>query len=124
MDVIDKHEALVRRAHGAYAEDVLRYRYIEDQILILRTQGATNATPYWRKDKEGEPKYLYLIHPATLRRTRKREYIGCESENIVNALELIKRQAEINKYDLERRRLNLKLKRANHYLIKYLQNMT
>ena len=52
MDVIDKHEALVRRAHGAYAEDVLSYIYIEGQILILRTQGATNATPYWRKDKE------------------------------------------------------------------------
>jgi len=44
------------------------------------------ATPHYRKDKDGNPKYLYLLHPTQANGERKREYIGADPDAQAAAL--------------------------------------
>jgi len=52
----------------------------------LRGLNPIQATPHFRKDKDGNPKYLYLIHPTQANGERKREYIGADPDAQAAAL--------------------------------------
>jgi hypothetical protein len=48
------------------------------------------ATPYWRKDCHGQPRYLYLIYPTQDDGSRKHEYIGADSDKQAEVLARVK----------------------------------
>lgn len=86
---------------------------MEVAIKALENQGIKNATAYWMGQQ-----YLYLNHPTTGGKKRKREYVGNNPAKVKDALERIKRfeqhkeltaeqcairnAAERARYDLER----------------------
>jgi hypothetical protein len=63
---------------------------IQEQVADLEQAGVTEASPYWRKDKEGNPRILYLIHPSQDGQ-RKREYVGVDPAKQVDALARVQR---------------------------------
>jgi hypothetical protein len=63
-------------AHKALAEEAARL----EQLQPVR------ATPHWRKDRHGQPRYLYLIHPTQDDGSRQREYIGADPDKQAEAL--------------------------------------
>lgn len=57
----------------------------------LEQAGLIYATEHWRRDAKGEPKYLYLLFPQKSGESRRRDYIGCDPDEIEYARAGIKR---------------------------------
>ncbi|RMO97942.1 MULTISPECIES: hypothetical protein [Pseudomonas syringae group] len=60
----------------------------------LDKAGRIYASEHWRKGKDGEPKYFYLLYVQKPGEARKREYIGCDLRKIKKARAAIKRGRE------------------------------
>jgi hypothetical protein len=75
-------------------------------MVILKKAGLIYATEYWRKDSDGEPKYLYLLHQQKQGELRKREYIGRDIARIEEVRAGIARAKEYD--ELAVRLANLK----------------
>jgi hypothetical protein len=63
---------------------------LQDEERRLLSLNPVQATPHYRRDANGEPKYLYLIHPTQANGQRQREYIGADPAAQAAALARIK----------------------------------
>jgi hypothetical protein len=86
---------------------------IKDQIADLEQAGVTEASPYWRKDKEGNPRILYLIHPSQ-NGQRKREYVGVDPAKQADALARVQRWEQRQRLLEQANRLAARLDRIRH----------
>ncbi|WP_235048304.1 hypothetical protein [Xanthomonas cassavae] len=59
------------------------------------------ASPFWKRDKSGQPKYFYLLHTQRKGEPRNREYIGCDANRIARANAAIERAKQYD--DLNQR---------------------
>lgn len=66
-------------------------------MAALEKAGLIYATEHWRKDAQGEPKYLYLLHPQKQGEERRRDYVGCDAQGIEDARAGIVRGQEYDK---------------------------
>jgi hypothetical protein len=94
----DASPAAIRSYYGNAAQFVEAAR-LEGLQPVL-------ASPYWRKDRHGQPHYLYLIHPTQGDGSRRREYIGADPEAQAEALarieaheKLVQVRTEIHEID-------------------------
>lgn len=62
---------------------------LETQALEIKELDPIFGTTYWRPDKAGKPKYLYIHHPAAIMKPRRREYIGGDQYRIAAALDRV-----------------------------------
>ncbi|MEA5249914.1 hypothetical protein [Xanthomonas fragariae] len=74
---------------------------IAETMTGLKRQGLVYASPFWKRDKSGQPKYFYLLHTQRKRageqpKPRNREYVGCDQDRIAAAQAAIERA---KKYD-------------------------
>jgi len=99
-----RHLASVVSALGSLYE---RKASLQEQIA-LEAAGVTEATPHWRK-RNGEPKYLYLIHPQT-NGQRVREYVGADPDKVQEALARVERYKERGRLLAELQQVELKLR--------------
>lgn len=53
---------------------------LQTEEARLLSLDPVQATPHYRRDASGEPKYLYLIHPTQANGQRRREYIGADPD--------------------------------------------
>jgi hypothetical protein len=67
-----------------------RRETLEAEATRLEQLRPVLATPHWRKDRHGQPRYLYLIHPTQDDGSRRREYIGADPEAQAVALARVK----------------------------------
>ena len=122
MSVVSKHMELQQEIQDKYKFHIVRYKQIQVEKDILELKGITHAIPSWRRNKKGEKKYLYLIHPTESDGSRKREYIGCDPQRIQNALAAVDRLAQLQRLDTTSKKLRSKLSTANRYLIKFIED--
>ncbi len=99
-------------------DDILKleeeYKELIAKIDNLKEQGMINASPWWKQGK-----YLYLVHPMT-NGHRKREYIGCDSFIIKEALAKIERWKELGRIQFIVDKLERKINKVEKILV-YLQ---
>lgn len=81
------------------------------RMNVLRKAGLIYATEHWRKDREGVPKYLYLLYTHKQGEQRCRIYIGCDPERIAEARQGLSRASE---YDQIRAKLVGVLNQVNN----------
>lgn len=74
---------------------------IAARIEELTTAGCIRATPYYRKDARGNPRYLFLIHPTAKDGSRRREYVGVDEEKKAQALAAVVRWQERERLKVE-----------------------
>lgn len=79
---------------------------LDIQVTRLQALQPINATAYYRKDRNGHPRYLYLNYPSHNNTPRKRQYIGADPARQHQAMtrlqaydDLVKVQAEIQEVD-------------------------
>jgi len=72
--------------------------YLEAKLEAMAALPMTNATVHWRKDRNGEPTILELLHATgseyEQETGRRREYIGKDQEKIAEAKAARKRYKE------------------------------
>lgn len=88
-----------------------RHQGIREELEKLEHQGITEASPHWRAGK-----YLYLIHPTQKDGTRKREYIGNDSDRVNDALAMIDRSSRYKQLIKELTHLDRQLQEAEKHL--------
>jgi hypothetical protein len=86
---------------------------IQEQVADLEQAGVTEASPYWRKDKEGNPRILYLIHPSQ-NGQRKREYVGVDPAKQADALARVQRWEQRQRLLEQVNRLAARLDQIRH----------
>ena len=86
-----------------------RREALETQATRLEGLRPVLATPHWRKDRHGQPRYLYLIHPTQDDGSRKREYIGADPEAQALALRRVKAWDELQATRSEMREIDHRL---------------
>jgi hypothetical protein len=86
---------------------------IQEQVADLERAGVIEATPYWRKDKEGNPRILYLIHPSQ-NGQRKREYVGVDPAKQADALARVQRWEQRQRLLEQANRLAARLDQIRH----------
>ena len=98
-----------------------RRETLEAEAARLEGLQPVLATPHWRKDRDGQPRYLYLIHPTQDDGSRQREYIGADPEKQAEALarveahdKLVQVRAEIREVDHRLAAITGHLARALH----------
>lgn len=68
---------------------------LQAKITALEARPMTDASPHWRKDRDGQPTILELIHRTgstyEQANSRRREYIGKDPDKIAEARERRKR---------------------------------
>ncbi|RBD68929.1 hypothetical protein BRM19_22080 [Xanthomonas oryzae pv. oryzae] len=74
---------------------------ITETMARLKRQGLVYASPFWKRDKSGQPKYFYLLHTQRKGEPRNREYIGCDANRIARANAAIERAKQYD--DLNQR---------------------
>jgi len=82
------------------------------------------ATPHWRKDRHGQPRYLYLIHPTQDDGSRQREYIGADPEAQAAALRRVKAWDELQAVRSEIREVDHRLAAITGHLTRALHAAT
>lgn len=65
-------------------------RYMDE----LTEAGLIYANEHWRKDRDGQPKYFYLLYPQQPGEPRRRDYIGKNTARIEAAKAGIRRAQE------------------------------
>lgn len=83
-----------------------RHQDLETEANRLQALQPINATAYYRKDHQGQPRYLYLHHPTHNDAPRKRQYVGADPARQAQAMahikayhDLVKVQTEITEVD-------------------------
>jgi hypothetical protein len=94
----DASPAAIRSYYGNVAQFVEAAR-LEGLQPVL-------ASPYWRKDRHGQPHYLYLIHPTQDDGSRKRDYVGADPEARATALARVKAWDELQAVKSEKREID------------------
>lgn len=59
---------------------------VTEQMAALKQGGLIYATGYWRKDRNKQPTYFYLLYPHKKGERRRRDYIGSDPRRIDEAL--------------------------------------
>jgi hypothetical protein len=93
-NVLDPHATLVIVDQAITYLRSRRETLVEEATRLEQLQPVL-AIPHWRKDRHGQPRYLYLIHPTQGDGSRKREYIGTDPEAQVEALARVKAWDEL-----------------------------
>ncbi|ACB28269.1 hypothetical protein [Methylobacterium radiotolerans] len=78
---------------------------ITETMAGLKKQGLVYASPFWKRDKSGQPKYFYLLHTQRKGEPRNREYIGCDANRIARANAAIERAKKYDDLDRQLTRL-------------------
>jgi len=82
-----------------------RRETLETEAACLKQLRPVLATPHWRKDRHGQPRYLYLIHPTQDDGSRKRDYVGADPEARATALARVKAWDELQAVKSEKREI-------------------
>lgn len=83
---------MIGKLEGEIAERVQR-------MDALKKEGLIYASEFWRKDSEGNPKYLYLNYPQKGNSSkRERHYVGCDPAEIAKAKAGIARAKEYDDF--------------------------
>lgn len=79
---------------------------LDVQVIRLQALQPVNATTYYRRDRQGAKRYLYLNYPAHNGQPRRREYVGTDPTRQATALarlqaydDLVQVQTEIREVD-------------------------
>jgi hypothetical protein len=83
--IVDQAITYLRTRREALAREAARLEQLRPVL----------ATPHWRKDRNSQPRYLYLIHPTQDDGSRKREYIGADPDKQAEALARVKAWDEL-----------------------------
>ena len=97
-----------------------RRETLEAEATRLEGLQPVLATPHWRKDRHGQPRYLYLIHPPQDDGSRKREYIGADPEAQAAALARVKAWDELQAVKNEMREVGHRLAAITGHLARAL----
>lgn len=89
---------------------------LAEQMAALQEQGLIYATVYWRPDKDGEDKYLYLHFPPERGKERTRQYIGADPEKIAAAKTGIARAKHYDALAAEQAELRKRIDDAHLHL--------
>lgn len=89
---------------------------VAGRMTTLKKAGIIYASEHWRKDRDGEPKYFYLLYPSKVGEKRRREYVGSEPERIETARAGMARAAEYDSLADRERRLQHRIHSVAHAL--------
>ena len=67
----------------------------------LKKEGLIYASEHWRKDSEGQGKYMYLLYPQVKGEKRRREYVGANQDSIEQARAGIARAGQFDRLQQE-----------------------
>jgi hypothetical protein len=112
------HHTLLTQIGDAIADLKIHRAGLQLQAARLRKLEPVEATASWKKDVEGQERYLYLYHPMR-KGKRRREYIGAKKKaqdqalaRIQAHLDLIEIEAEIAKLTQQLNKLGAELRYA------------
>jgi hypothetical protein len=117
---------LVRRARHKsatlteYDTAIYRRETLEAEANCPEGLQSVLAIPHWRKDRHGQPRYLYLIHPTQDDGSRQREYIGADPEAQAEALARVKAWDELQAVKNEMREMDHRLAAITGHLARAL----
>lgn len=118
-NALDPHATLVIVDQAITYLRSRRETLVEEATRLEQLQPVL-ATPHWRKDRHGQPRYLYLIHPTQDDGSRKREYIGADLEAQAEALARVKAWDELQTVESEMREIVHRLAAITGYLARTL----
>lgn len=92
---------------------------LKDSAKLEKLQ-PVNATAYYRRDREGAKRYLYLNHPTHDNGPRIRQYIGADPTRQHQALDRIKAYEDLVKVQTEIREIDHRLAAITGHLARSL----
>jgi hypothetical protein len=108
--IVDQAITYLRTRRETMAEEAARLEQLRPVL----------ATPHWRKDRHGQPRYLYLIHPTQDDGSRRREYIGADPDKQAEALARVKAWDELQAVRSEIREVDHRLAAITGHLARAL----
>jgi hypothetical protein len=108
-------EHSINPATAAKEDDIAicRRKTLEAEAARLEQLRPVLATPHWRKNRHGQPRYLYLIHPTQDDGSCLREYIGADPEAQAAALARVEAWDELQATKSEMRGIDHRLAAVN-----------
>lgn len=103
-DLDDEIEKTVKRLETLHAE-----------AARLQSLEPVTATPHWRKDSHGQPRYLYLIYPQKDGQ-RERTYVGSDPVKVAAALDRVQAARDLTEMLGQIKQINARLDRIARYL--------
>jgi hypothetical protein len=97
-----------------------RRETLEAEATRLQALDPIEATTYYRPDRDGKPKYLYIHHPARDGRPRRREYVGADPEKQQAALARIQAYKDLQEAKAELREVDHRLAAITGHLARAL----
>lgn len=97
-----------------------RREVLQAEEARLRALDPIEATTYYRLDRDGKPKYLYIHHPARDGRPRRREYVGADPEKQQMALARIQAHKDLQDVKAELREVDHRLAAVTGHLARAL----
>lgn len=97
-----------------------RHMSLKVEAERLQQLGPIQASPHYRKDRHGKPRYLYLIHPTHNDGSRRRQYIGADPARQRQALALLDAYDELVEVQAEIREVSNRLAAITGHLARAL----
>ncbi|WP_349809679.1 hypothetical protein ABQY58_024980 (plasmid) [Xanthomonas hortorum pv. hederae] len=89
---------------------------IAETMAKLKRNGLVYASPHWKRDKSGTPKYFYLLHTQRKGEPRNREYVGCDEARIAAAQAAIERAKKYDDLSQQLARLQMRAEQGAQVL--------
>lgn len=101
-----------------------RHTTLQVETARLEQLHPIEATLHYRKDRHGQPRYLYLLHPTHNDGSRRRQYIGADPAKQAQAMARIEAYEDLLQVQAEIREVSHRLAAITGHLARALTAAT